>query len=102
MPFSYPLLVESLIDWYRWQIKWREVNKMYHNEYTYSNMCISSNWMQYNYRTLSYDHYITIFNYIFNHKNIYKNGPMLKCPSKYRYSSGMNHPFGYKGNKNID
>ena len=93
MLLPFPLLVESLIDWYRWQIKWREVNKMYHSEYIYSSgwncMYLKSNMMQYNYRSLSYDRYI----YIFNYRSII----VLKCPSRYyQYSSGMSHPFGYK------
>ena len=72
---------------------------MYHNRYSYSTWNytrVKSSTMQYNYRSLSYDHHSYLYNYIFNNKV----DIVSKRQSKYyRYSSGMNHPFGYK---NID
>lgn len=91
MPLSYPLLVESLIDWYRWQVKWLKVNKAYHTKYFYADTweCVGVFYSHklYNYRNFLQGH--TLFIYTSNHIRV------GSIPLKYQYSSGQTNPRGF-------
>lgn len=95
MSFSYPLLVETKIDWYRWQVKWLEVNKAYHAKYFYAEdtwECVGvfSSHKLYNYRNFLQGH--SLFIYANNHSRV------GLIPLTYQYSSGLNNPNGFHNN----
>jgi len=88
-----PELVKELINWYRWREKIRGVLIEYHQmvsilmdeedeEIVYNGLLI-------NYRDLTSMYYILDF--VYNRK-----GKMAIIPKRFRFSSGLSHPNGYK------
>lgn len=93
-----PLLVESIIDWYKWYIRWSEVSaeytqKMYeiYYEEVGGNMSLVINTntrnTEYNYRTII----IGVCSWV----RACDGRLVTRIPLKYVYSSGMNHPTKY-------
>lgn len=94
-PFSLPLLVESLIDWYKWKTKMTVINNNYRSSllsfpdkaYIYIYVRMNMNFPKvYNYRRINDPGYEEDSPYtrVFN-----KNAEIIaKLPKKYEYSNG--------------
>lgn len=94
MPPSIPLLVESLINWYKWRIEWREIIQFV-NRYSRHNenprmLDFYGRILQYRCMTDPNMFPIVIRNSSFN---------AVAClPPRYFYSSGLNNPNGFNNN----
>lgn len=110
MPSLFPLLVESIIDWYKWYIRWSEVSGEYRKTYYVREDMWDWNYTSNEYDSIKISEPILIFcnkddiqkkryNYRSNGAYGYifsRDGKDIKwIPRAYHYSSGFINIYGY-------
>jgi hypothetical protein len=94
-----PLLIKEKVEYYYYFDKWKDLIKIMHNQYKcrvrlrFNNQCVIWSGGKKHYTILSVLDSIGIYKSRITNFDHEGKGAL---PSKYYYSSGLNHPQGYK------
>lgn len=114
MPSLFPLLVESIIDWYKWYIRWSDVLGEYRKAYYVRENMWNWDYTGNEYDSTKFSEPILIFCNIQKKKYNYRSNGMYenifsrdgKCikwiPRAYHYSSGFFNLYGYNDSFNFN